>query len=98
MIDMFRKINDKMRISPGNWNLLKKKDSRIFKIHNMKLWNMLITADWTLNELENRNYPDKVQGKWMKNTENYIKYIGCSKRSNVQISRISEESERVGHN
>lgn len=58
---------------------------------------MLITADWTLNELENRNYPDKVQrGKKKENTEKYIKNTGCRKRSNIQISRIPEESGRVG--
>lgn len=37
---------------------------------------MLVTADWTLSELENRNYPDQVQGgKRMKNTEKYRKHI-----------------------
>lgn len=38
---------------------------------------MLVTADWTLSELENRNYPDQVQGgkkdeKYRKVQETYL--------------------------
>lgn len=60
---------------------------------------MLTTADWTLNELKNRNYSDKIRGDGgMKNTEKYIKHVGCRKRSIMQISRIPEENEKVGQN
>lgn len=56
---------------------------------------MLVTADWTLNELESSS-TDIIQirtGKKMNNTEKCIRYKGCRERSNIQISRIPEGSE-----
>lgn len=57
---------------------------------------MLVTADWTLNELESSS-TDIIQirtGKKMKNTEKCIRYKGCRERANIQISRIPEGSEQ----